>query len=44
MIGMKWVLQNKPNEHGKVTRNKARLTCKGYTHIEGVYEGNGCLN
>jgi hypothetical protein len=24
------------NEDGKFTRNKARLVCKGYAHIEGI--------
>ncbi len=36
VIGTKWVFRNKLNEEGKVTRNKARLVCKGYTQIEGV--------
>jgi hypothetical protein len=26
----KWVYMNKLNEDGQVTRNKARLVCKGY--------------
>jgi hypothetical protein len=26
----------KLNEDGKVTKNKARLVCKGYTHVEGI--------
>jgi hypothetical protein len=30
MIGTKWVYMNKLNEEGHVTRNKARLICKGY--------------
>ena len=30
VIGTKWVFRNKLNEDGQVTRNKARLICKGY--------------
>ena len=30
IIGTKWVFRNKLNEDGKVSRNKARLVCKGY--------------
>ena len=30
VIGTKWVFKNKLNEYGHVTRNKARLVCKGY--------------
>jgi hypothetical protein len=36
MIGTKWVFRNKLNEDGQVTRNKARLVCKGYAQVEGV--------
>jgi hypothetical protein len=36
MIGIKWVFRNKLNEDGHVTRNKSRLVCKGYAHIEGI--------
>jgi hypothetical protein len=36
VIGTKWVFRNKLNEDGQVTRNKARLVCKGYAHIEGI--------
>jgi hypothetical protein len=36
MIGTKWVFRNKLNEDGQVTKNKARLVCKGYTQIEGI--------
>jgi hypothetical protein len=36
VIGTKWVLRNKLNEDGHVTRNKSRLVCIGYTHIEGI--------
>jgi hypothetical protein len=28
--------RNKLNEHGHVTRNKARLVCKGYMQVEGI--------
>jgi hypothetical protein len=36
VIGTQWVLRNKLNEDGQVTRNKARLVCKGYAQIEGI--------
>jgi hypothetical protein len=36
VIDIKWVFKNKLNEDGQVTRNKARLVCKGYAHIEGI--------
>jgi hypothetical protein len=36
VIGTKWVFRNKLNEYGKVTRNKYRLVCKGYTQVEGI--------
>ena len=36
MIRTKWVFKNKLNEDGQVTRNKARLVCKGYTQVEGI--------
>jgi hypothetical protein len=36
VIGTKWVFKNKLNEDGQVTRNKARLVCKGYAQIEGI--------
>ena len=39
VIGTKWVLRNKLNEDGKVSRNKARLVCKGYSQEEGIYYG-----
>ena len=35
VIGTKWTFRNKLNEDGKVSRNKARLVCKGYSQ-----EGN----
>jgi hypothetical protein len=36
VIDTKWVFKNKLNEYGQVTRNKARLVCKGYAQIEGI--------
>jgi hypothetical protein len=36
VIGTKWVFRNKLNEDGQVTRNKARLVCKGYAQIKGI--------
>ncbi|OYD06049.1 hypothetical protein CHM34_18390 [Paludifilum halophilum] len=36
VIGTKWVFKNKLNEDGKVSRNKARLVCKGYSQEEGI--------
>jgi hypothetical protein len=36
VIGTKWVYRNKLNEDGQVTRNKARLVCKGYAQVEGI--------
>jgi hypothetical protein len=36
MIGTKWIFKNKYDEHGTVTRNKARLVAQGYTQIEGL--------
>ena len=35
MIGTKWVFRNKQDEHGVVTRNKARLVAQGFTQVEG---------
>ncbi len=29
VIGTKWIFKNKHDEHGTVTRNKARASCKG---------------
>ena len=34
VIGTKWVFRNKLNEDGQVTREKARLVCKGYSQVE----------
>jgi hypothetical protein len=39
VIGAKWVFRNKMDEAGKITRNKARLVCKGYAQVEGIYFG-----
>ena len=36
VIGTKWVFRNKLDENGQVTRNKARLVCKGYAQTEGI--------
>jgi len=36
VIGRKWVFKNKLNEDAEVTRNKARLLCKGYAQVEGI--------
>ena len=39
VIGTKWVFRNKLNEAGKVSRNKERLVCKGYSQEEGIDYG-----
>jgi hypothetical protein len=36
VIDTKWVYRNKLNKDGQVTRNKARLVCKGYSQVEGI--------
>ena len=36
VIGTKWIFKNKSDEHGTVTKNKARLVAQGYTQIEGM--------
>ncbi|GJW05234.1 retrovirus-related pol polyprotein from transposon TNT 1-94 [Tanacetum coccineum] len=33
---LKWVFRNKKNEHGIVTKNKARLVAQGYSQEEGI--------
>jgi hypothetical protein len=34
MINTKWVLRNKQDEFGVITKNKARLVGKGYTQVK----------
>jgi hypothetical protein len=36
VIGTRWVFQNKQDENGVVTRNKARLVAQGFTQVEGL--------
>jgi hypothetical protein len=36
VIRTKWVFQNKQDEHGVVTRNKAQLVAQGFTQVEGL--------
>jgi len=36
VIGTKWVLRNKSDDSGVITRNKARLVAKGYNQAEGI--------
>ena len=36
VIGTKWILKNKSDEHGTVIRNKSRLVAQGYTQVEGI--------
>jgi hypothetical protein len=36
VVGTKWVFCNKQDEHGMVTRNKARLAAKGYAQVAGL--------
>ena len=36
VIGTKWILNNKSDASGNITRNKARLVAQGYTQIEGI--------
>jgi hypothetical protein len=36
IVGTKWIFHNKQDEHGVVTRNKARLVTKGYSQVEGL--------
>jgi hypothetical protein len=37
VVGTKWVFHNKQDEHGVVTRNKARHVAKGYSQVKGLY-------
>jgi hypothetical protein len=39
VIWAKWVFRNKMDEASKITRNKARLVCKGYAKVEGIDYG-----
>ena len=39
VIGTKWVFRKKLDENGEITRNKARLVCKGYAQEEGIDYG-----
>jgi hypothetical protein len=36
VVGTKWVFRNKQDEHGVVTRNKARLVATGYAQVAGL--------
>jgi hypothetical protein len=36
VVKTKWVFHNKQDEFRVVTRNKARLVTKGYSHVEGL--------
>jgi len=36
VTGTKWGFRNKQDEHGVVTRNKARLVAQGFTQVEGL--------
>jgi hypothetical protein len=36
VVRTKWVFRNKQDEHGVVTRNKARLIAKGYSQVKGL--------
>jgi hypothetical protein len=36
VVGTKWVFRNKHDDHGVVTRNKARPVAKGYSQVEGL--------
>ena len=39
VIGTKWVFHNKQDEHGVVTRNKARMVAQEFTQIKGLAFG-----
>jgi hypothetical protein len=36
VVGTKWVFRSKQDEHGVVTRNKARPVAKGYPQVKGL--------
>jgi hypothetical protein len=36
VVGTKWVFCSKQDEHGLVTRNKARLVAEGYSQVDGL--------
>jgi hypothetical protein len=36
IVGTKLMFRNKQNEHGVITRNKARLIAKGYSQVKGL--------
>eukprot|EP00253_Pinus_taeda_P014929 PITA_14929 len=36
VIGTKWIFKSKLNQNEEVSRNKARLVCKGYAQQEGI--------
>jgi hypothetical protein len=36
LVDTKWVFRNNQDEHGVVTRNKARIVAKGYSQVEGL--------
>jgi hypothetical protein len=36
VMGTKWVFSNKQDEHGVVTKNKARLMAKGHAQVAGL--------
>jgi hypothetical protein len=37
IVGSKWVLHNKQDEHRVITRNKVRLIAKGYSQVKDLY-------
>ena len=39
IIGTKWVFINKLNENGELSRNQARLVCRGYAQEEDIDYG-----
>jgi hypothetical protein len=43
IVVTKWIFHNKQDEHGVVTRNKARLVTKGYSQVDGLdFDKNIC--